>query len=295
MPLRGYLMPHSLFSPQRLPYRFELIRALQGYIKVHETPKATREVLALAHGEQYLEKLFTVGLSRQEAHKLGFAWSEHVLGRSLYSCGGTLAATQDALAFGLGLNLGGGTHHAYPSKAEGYCLFNDVAVAIASLRAKGWRGRILVIDLDVHQGNGTAAFFQHDPTVFTFSMHAANNYPQAKEQSDLDIALADGLCDGEYLEILRPALAQAFAFRPDLVFYNSGVDVLEGDRLGRLNLGLEGLAEREKQVYSKVRESGAALVVVGGGSYNRDPQKIVQGRAQAYRLAVQWLGERSLV
>lgn len=295
MSVPGYLVPQPLFNPERRAYRLELVQALRGYVEVRDAPRATRELLALAHQEAYLEKLFTVGLSRQEAHKLGFAWSAEVLERSLYSCGGTLAATRDALSTGLGLNLGGGTHHAYPDHAEGYSLFNDVAVAVARLRAEGWQGRVLVVDLDVHQGNGTAVFFRHDPSVFTFSMHANNNYPQAKEQSDLDIALPDGLGDAEYLERLVPALEQAFAFQPDLVFYNSGVDVLEGDRLGRLCLSLEGLAGREQQVYSRVRESGAPLVVVGGGSYNRDPRRILQGRVQTYRLAVQWLGERSLV
>ncbi|WP_027883420.1 histone deacetylase family protein [Meiothermus rufus] len=264
--------------------------ALGETLKVEPAPAVTWETLALVHSPTYLNKLRSEGLSRQEAHKVGLPWSGSLLSRALYATGGTLAAAQDALQTGLGLNLAGGTHHAYADRAEGYCLFNDVAVAIAQLRAEGWRGRVLVVDLDAHQGNGTAALFQADPSVYTLSVHAERNYPLRKEQSDLDIGLADGVGDQAYLEALEPALAQAFAFAPDLVFFNAGVDVLGNDRFGRLGLSLEGLAERDRRVLEKVREANRPLVVVMGGGYNRDPQITIAAHAQTYRLALKTLG-----
>lgn len=255
-------------------------------LDLQPAPAARLEELALAHDGGYLHHVFADGLSRAESLRLGRHFSPELLQRALYSAGGTLAALEDALQGGLGLNLGGGTHHAYPAHAEGYSLFNDVAVAIAKARAEGFSGRVLIVDLDVHQGNGTAVFFQGDPWVFTLSVHAQHNYPQHKERSDLDVGLPDGTGDAEYLAALEPALERAFAFRPDLVFFNSGVDVLAGDRLGRLALSLEGLAERDRRVYRRVRESGAALVVVGGGGYHRDLQLLAAARVQTYHLAV---------
>jgi acetoin utilization deacetylase AcuC-like enzyme len=210
--------------------------------------------------------------------------------RALHAAGGTLSATRDALETGLGLNLAGGTHHAYADRAEGYCIFNDVAVAIANLRAEGWSGRALVVDLDAHQGNGTAVMFAGDPQVFTLSVHAERNYPLKKETSDLDVGLADGASDTEYLETLEPALQTAFASKPDLVFYNAGVDVMHNDRFGRLGLSLEGLAERDRRVLELVKQVNKPLVVVMGGGYNRDPRMTVAGHAQTYRLALEVLG-----
>ena len=283
---RAYTMPLAAIDAQRRPWRENLWRALGGVVEVHDSPQVPREILALAHSRAYLDKLFSVGLTREEGHKLGFAWSPEVLTRSLYSTGGTLAATEDALNTGLGLNLGGGTHHAYPDHAEGYSLFNDVAVAIQYERSRGFTGRVLVVDLDVHQGNGTAVFFQGDDSVFTFSMHAEHNYPAHKEKSDLDVSLPDGTGDAAYLAALEPALEQAFAFRPALVFFNSGVDVLGGDRLGRLALSMEGLRERNARVFQKVRQAEVPLVVVFGGGYNRDPERNLQARALTYRQAL---------
>lgn len=269
---------------------WEMIWAgLEDVLDIQPSPTVLHGELALAHQAHYLEHVFNDGLSRTESLKLGRPFGPELVQRALYSAGGTLAALEDALRDGLGLNLGGGTHHAYPDRAEGYSLFNDVAVAVAKLRSESYRGRVLVVDLDVHQGNGTAVFFQGDSSVFTLSLHGQNNYPTVKEHSDLDVSLPDGTGDEAYLEALEPALEEAFAFRPDLVFFNSGVDVLAGDRLGRLALSLEGLAERNRRVYQKVRESGAALVVVGGGGYHPDLRKLAEARVQTYRQAVREL------
>ncbi len=265
--------------------------ALRDELDVQPAPAIAWETLALAHDDGYLQKLRFDGLSRQEAHKVGLPWTQSLLTRALHAAGGTLAATQDALDTGLGLNLAGGTHHAYKGRAEGYCLFNDVAVAIASLRAQGWSGRVLIVDLDAHQGNGTAVLFQDDSSVFTLSVHAQHNYPLKKEQSDLDVGLADATGDAAYLEALEPALEQAFAHDPDLVFFNAGVDVLQNDRFGRLGLSLRGLAERDGVVFEKVKQANKPLVVVMGGGYNRDPQMTIAGHAQTYRLALEALGD----
>ncbi|WP_018465540.1 histone deacetylase [Calidithermus timidus] len=287
MKARAYSAALSLPPVAGFAQLWEVIREeLEEVLELRPSPAARLEELALAHDQGYLHHVFGEGLSRAESLRLGRHFSPELLQRALYSAGGTLAALEDALQGGLGLNLGGGTHHAYPAHAEGYSLFNDVAVAIAKARAEGFGGRVLVVDLDVHQGNGTAVFFQSDPSVFTLSLHAQHNYPQLKERSDLDVALPDATGDAEYLAALEPALERAFAFRPDLVFFNSGVDVLAGDRLGRLALSLDGLIERNRRVYQKVRESGAALVVVGGGGYHPDLRLLAEARIQTYRLAV---------
>ncbi len=285
---------HSLELPIHHPFpRYKyggVAEALKDVLEVRPAPAIAWESLALAHDAAYLQKIQLEGLSKQEAHKVGLPWTQGLLIRALHAAGGTLSATRDALETGLGLNLAGGTHHAYADRAEGYCIFNDVAVAIANLRAEGWGGKALIVDLDAHQGNGTAVLFQGDDSVFTLSVHAERNYPLKKEQSDLDVGLGDGTDDKTYLEHLDPALQTAFASNPDLVFFNSGVDVMQNDRFGRLGLTLEGLAERERQVCEKVKQINKPLVVVMGGGYNRDPAMTVAGHAQTYRLALEMLG-----
>lgn len=264
--------------------------ALQTHLDVHPAPAITWATLALVHNHDYLHRLRLHGLSRQEAHQLGLPWTQSLLTRATHAAGGTLAATHDALETGLGLSLAGGTHHAYPNRAEGYCLLNDVAVAIASLRAGGFTKKALIVDLDAHQGNGTAVFFQKDPAVFTLSVHAQRNYPRKKEQSDLDVGLDDATGDREYLEALEPALERAFAHNPGLVFFNAGVDVLKNDRFGRLQLSMRGLAERDWRVFEKVQQANKPLVIVMGGGYNRDPHLTVAAHVQTYRLALEALG-----
>ncbi len=260
--------------------------ALGGLLEVVPAPEVPREALELAHDPAYLDRVFRGELARPEVLRLGLPFTPSLLRRALHATGGTLMAALDALEGGLGLNLSGGTHHAFPDRAEGYSLFNDVAVAIRWLRARGFGERVLVVDLDAHQGNGTAVFFQGDPTVYTLSLHGARNYPLKKEKSDLDIGLPDGTGDEAYLYALEGALEVAQAFRPGLVFYNAGVDVLQGDRFGRLALSLEGLEKRDLRVYRFVKRLGVPLVVVMGGGYNRDPGLTVEAHAQTYRLAL---------
>jgi len=290
MRLTAFTLPHTLFPLEAQSRRQQLENALEPYLNFVEARAADRTDLERVHTPEYLEKLFGPGLNRQEALRLGFPWTPEVLTRALHSTGGTVQATEYALEHGLGPHLGGGTHHAYPDHAEGYSLFNDVAVAVAKLRARGDFRRVLTVDLDVHQGNGTAACLERDPYCFTLSMHGANNYPFVKAKSSLDVELPDDTLDAAYLEYLNPALERAFAFRPQLVFYIAGIDVLGGDRKGRVRLTLEGLRSREAHVYARVKKAGAALVVVLGGSYNRDFELSLSARVQTYRMAVEMLG-----
>jgi acetoin utilization deacetylase AcuC-like enzyme len=292
--MRAYTTAHcSLELPEHHPfprYKYRAVaEALAQDFDLVPAPPASWEALGRVHAPEYLRKLQDEGLSRPEYLRLGLPWSPSLLERALCSTGGTLEATRDALKEGLGLNLSGGTHHAYPDHAEGYCLFNDVAVAIAWLRDQGFGGRILVIDLDAHQGNGSAVCLKDDPNVYTLSIHAERNYPLKKEQSSFDLGLPDGTEDQAYLEALEQALDRGFAFRPELIFYNAGVDVLAGDRFGRLALSLEGVAERDRRVFARVRHAELPLVVVMGGGYNRDPAKVVAAHSQTYRLAAQSL------
>ncbi|GAB5602904.1 histone deacetylase [Thermus sp. FJN-A] len=289
--MRAYSTAHLAFPlPEGHPfplYKYQgVAEALKGLLPVLPAPEVPKEALFLAHDPRYLDRLFGEGLTREEALRLGLPFSQALLRRALHAAGGTLAAALDALEAGLGLNLSGGTHHAFPDRAEGYSLFNDVAVAIAWLRARGFGGRILVVDLDAHQGNGTAAFFREDPSVYTLSLHGERNYPLRKERSDLDVGLPDATGDEAYLWALDEALAQASAFRPEFVFYNAGVDVLKGDRFGRLALTLEGVRRRDARVFRFVKALGVPLVVVMGGGYNRDPRLTVEAHALTYRMAL---------
>ncbi|WP_117237708.1 histone deacetylase family protein [Thermus sediminis] len=289
--MRAYSTAHLAFElPPGHPFPLYKYRgvaeALKGLLPVLPAPEVPREALFLAHEARYLERLFQEGLSREESLRLGLPYSPGLLRRALHAAGGTLAAAEDALRTGLGLNLAGGTHHAFPDRAEGYSLFNDVAVAVAWLRRGGFTGRVLVVDLDAHQGNGTAVFFQNDPTVYTLSLHGERNYPLKKERSDLDVGLPDGVGDEAYLRALDMALEKAWDFRPALVFYNAGVDVLQGDRFGRLALSLEGLRRRDERVFRFVKALGVPLVVVMGGGYNREPRLTVEAHAGTYRLAL---------
>jgi acetoin utilization deacetylase AcuC-like enzyme len=290
--VRAYSTAHLSFPlPEGHPfplYKYPgVAEALEGLLPILPAPEVPREALFLAHDPNYLERLFGEGLSRQESLRLGLPFSRGLLLRALHAAGGTLAAALDALEGGLGLNLAGGTHHAFPDRAEGYSLFNDVAVAVRWLRVReGFRGRVLVVDLDAHQGNGTAVFFQEDPSVFTLSLHGERNYPLKKERGDLDVGLPDGVGDEAYLWALEEALEKAQGFRPHLVFYNAGVDVLKGDRFGRLALSLEGVRRRDERVFRFVKALGVPLVVVMGGGYNRDPGLTVEAHAGTYRLAL---------
>src|SRR4051812_5180832 len=219
------------------------------------------------HCPQYLEKVATGALSAAEQKAIGFPWSERMVERSRRSSGATLAAAREALTRGWGANLAGGTHHAFRDRGEGFCVFNDAAIASRALQAEAGLQRIAIIDCDVHQGNGTAAIFAGDDSVFTFSIHGARNFPFAKETSDLDIELADGTGDDEYLWHLERGLDETLErSRPQLVFYLAGADPYEGDRLGRLALSKAGLVRRDELVLRTLRARSipVAIAMAGG-------------------------------
>ncbi len=246
-----------------------------------------RDSLALVHTREYLDKLQSSALSVAEQRRLGLPWSEALWRRSRLVCGGTLLAAREALARGLAGNLAGGTHHAFADHGEGFCVINDVAIAASTLRAEGVLERAAVIDLDVHQGNGTAAIFEHVDDVFTFSMHGERNYPLQKMHSNLDVPLRDGAGDAEYLDTLErhlPAVLERS--QPDLVFYLAGVDVAAGDRYGKLGLTEDGIRRRERLVIEGVRSRDIPLVIVLAGGYAATRERTAELHAHAFREAV---------
>ena len=249
-------------------------------------PAATPAELALAHTDRYVRAVLEGGLTQAEVRELGFPWSTELAERSLRSCGATIAAVRTLGQDRAAVYLGGGTHHAYADRGQGYCVFNDVAVASRIAQRELGVQRIAVIDLDVHQGNGTAAIFRDDDRVFTFSMHGEKNFPRIKEPSDLDLPMPDGCEDSAYLEALHDGLQQCFASNPDLVFYLAGADPWQGDKLGRLNLTKQGLAARDQLVLDTVREHNARLVVTMAGGYAKDVADTVEIQATTVLLTV---------
>jgi len=251
-----------------------------------EPQEASWSDLALAHTPSYLQKLQTGSFERTEIRRLGLPWSLALVRRSRLAVRGTLNAAWMALEDGVAANLAGGTHHAFPDHGEGFCVLNDIGVAVRTLRRGGWIGRALVIDLDVHQGNGTAAVFATDPDTFTFSMHGEGNYPFPKTQSDLDVGLPDGTGDSIYIDALNRYLPEAFEqAQPDLVFYLAGVDVMEGDRFGRLALTLTGLEMRERIVIDMTRDWDVPMTLLLSGGYARSPEATAELHAITHRVA----------
>jgi acetoin utilization deacetylase AcuC-like enzyme len=245
------------------------------------------ETLELVHTREYLDKLESSGLSAAEQRRLGLPWSEALWQRSRLASAGTLLAARIALEGGLAGNLAGGTHHAFADHGEGFCVLNDVAIAIVKLRAEGAIRRAAVIDLDVHQGNGTAAIFEGVNDVFTFSMHGERNYPLAKRRSSLDVPLKDGVADEEYLDTLQRHLPTVIdSAGADLVFYLAGVDVAAGDRYGKLALTEEGIRLRDHQVIEAVRSRGLPLAIVPAGGYAATRARTAELHAHAFREAV---------
>jgi acetoin utilization deacetylase AcuC-like enzyme len=239
-------------------------------------PAAADAEILRAHDADYLRRVATGTLSEAEQRAIGFPWTPQMVERSRRSSGATLAACRAALEEGTGANLAGGTHHAFRDRGEGYCVFNDSAIAARTLQAEGRVRRVLVIDCDVHQGNGTAAIFRDDPTVFTFSIHGANNFPFAKEASDLDIELGDGTGDREYLAALAGGLAEALARADaDLAIYLAGADPYHDDRLGRLALTKQGLLTRDRMVFEACAAANLPVAVTMAGGYARDIEDTV--------------------
>lgn len=251
------------------------------------TPKAVEISIAeLVHTQSYIEKLTTLQLSEKEIRRSGFPLSQTLIDREFIICGGTCEGAIAALKDGIAFNIAGGTHHAYADKAEGFCLLNDQAVAAAYLLKTRMAERILIIDLDVHQGNGTASIFQNTPEVFTFSMHAGHNFPLQKEQSDLDISLPDGCSDDVYLETLRETLPQLLSsHQPDFIFFQSGTDILQTDKLGRLQISRNGCKERDQQVLELAYRNEIPLMVTMGGGYSPNINDIVEAHCNTFRIA----------
>jgi len=281
--MQAYYSDHfSLPLPQghRFPMgKYRLLRQrldAQADLKLVEAPAATDGELALAHTPDYVRAVVQGALSTAQQREIGFPWSPAMVERSRRSVGATIAAARAALEHGVAANLAGGTHHASADKGAGYCVFNDVAVAARLMQAEWQRARrrllrVAVIDLDVHQGNGTALIFRADPSVFTLSMHGAKNFPFRKERSDLDVELPDGCRDEQYLLALDQALTELWRCHedapPGLAFYVAGADPYEGDRLGRLKLSAAGLLERDRRVLAALRARRIPVAISMGGGY----------------------------
>jgi acetoin utilization deacetylase AcuC-like enzyme len=249
---------------------------------------ASNEQLLLVHQPEYLDKVIQGGLSDKELRRIGFPWSPELVIRSCCAVGGTICACRAALQDGWAANLAGGTHHAYPDHGEGYCVFNDVAVAARVMQTERRLEKVIIIDLDVHQGNGTAAIFAGDPTVFTFSVHGAKNFPYHKEQSDLDIALPDASDDDAFLAAVKSGAPRAIQqAQADLAIYIAGADPFYDDQLGRLAMTKAGLAERDRIVFELCQSYGLPVAVVMGGGYARDVNDVVDIHLQTMQLAAQ--------
>lgn len=252
-------------------------------------PAATDAELLTVRTHDYVAAVRDGTLGPVAERRIGFPWSPGMVERSRRSVGGTLAAGRAALAHGVGVNLAGGTHHASADRGEGYCVFNDAAVAVRTLQREGVVRRALIVDTDVHQGNGTAALFRGDDSVFTLDLFGERNYPFEKEPCDLGVPLRDGTGDEEYGTRLEEALRAALARSgPDLAIYVSGADPYEGDRLGRLALTKAGLARRDGIVFDALRRAGVPVAVTMAGGYAADIRDTVEIHAETVRLAVAW-------
>jgi acetoin utilization deacetylase AcuC-like enzyme len=284
---------HSLPEDHRFPMlKYELIPEQlihEGCITVNNLFKPAiceEDIVLWTHTKTYLDKLLHQTLSPSEQRKIGFPQSLELTRRELMITQGTIDCCLYALQYGVSLNVAGGTHHAFSDRGEGFCLLNDMAVASNYLLKKGLAKKILIIDLDVHQGNGTAKLFKNHNQVFTFSMHGAHNYPFHKELSDLDIPLSDGITDPEYLQLLKDNLVKIIvAEKPDFAFYLSGVDILETDKFGKLKITLAGCKERDAFVFETLKEYHLPVTVAMGGGYSPDIKTIVEAHCNTFRLA----------
>lgn len=277
--------------------KYRMVRDMlagDGVFRFECAPLADSAIVELAHDPAYVSQFLEGSLPPAAMRRIGFPWSEALVKRTLGSVGGTLAAAEDSLRAGWGGNLAGGTHHAFRSEGSGFCVFNDIAVAILYLRHRHGIERAAVIDLDVHQGDGTAQIFESDPLVMTFSMHGRNNFPFRKQRSRIDVELEDQTGDEEYLEALERTLPQVFDFRPDVVFYQSGVDPLASDTLGKLALSQDGISRRNRLVLDPCNQLGVPTVVTMGGGYSNPVDLTAQAHASVYRVAAEVFGGSKL-
>ncbi len=260
----GTCEPKDFFSPQALD----------------------EEIVTVVHQKEYVDRLMRMELSRSEIRKIGFPVSQQLVEREFIIAGGTVEGALKSLQSGISFNIAGGTHHAYSSHGEAFCMLNDQAIAARYLLDRQHAQKILIIDLDVHQGNGTAEIFKNEDRVFTFSMHGQKNYPFRKEQGDWDIPLEDKTGDELYLNVLNDSLPQLFEqVDPDFVFYLSGVDVVATDRLGRLGMSLEGCKQRDEQVLEFCHKRSVPVQCSMGGGYSKDIKLIIEAHANTYRVA----------
>jgi acetoin utilization deacetylase AcuC-like enzyme len=270
----GHRFPVAKYAALRR--RLEVHAAAGSPLEFIEPHAATDDELLRVHDRAYVGRVLSGTLSAAEIRRIGFPWSEALVERSLRSTGAAVDAAAAALADGVAASLAGGTHHAGSDWGEGYCLFNDTAVAAREMQARGLVRRVVILDCDVHQGNGTAEIFSGDESVFTMSIHGERNFPLRKHPGSLDVPLADGTGDEEYLAALAPAVAESFARgRPDLVLLIAGADPYADDRLGRLALTKEGLLERDRLVLAAARRAGLPLAIVCGGGYCDEIESIV--------------------
>ncbi len=269
--------------PQQLLYEGTVVQE-----NFFEPAGHTEADILRTHDNVYWQKLKNLGLSKSEIRKTGFPLTHELVHREVTIMQGSIQAALFALKFGVAMNIAGGTHHAFTDRGEGFCLLNDIAVAADYLLFHRFVKQVLVVDLDVHQGNGTAQIFSNRPEVFTFSMHGASNYPMHKERSDLDVALADRTGDAAYMRILKKHLEDLIKrIQPEFIFYQAGVDVLESDKLGRLSLSLEGCKARDLQVLDICRINKIPIAVSMGGGYSEKIAIIIEAHANTFRLAQQ--------
>lgn len=276
----GHVFPIRKFELVRDKLLEEKTVSLAEFVE--PPPAAVADVL-LVHTLDYVTRLRAGALTERELRRLGLPWSKALVRRSFLAAGGTLAAAKWALANNVGSNLAGGTHHAFADRGEGFCVLNDVAIAIRVLRREKLIERAGIIDCDVHQGNGTATIFANDANVFTFSMHGAKNYPLFKAASTLDVELPDKTSDAEYLATLAEYLPRVFAHRPDIIFYLGGADPFAGDKLGRLSLSIEGLRARDEMVLAECLARGVPIVTTMSGGYAADIKDTVEIHSNTIR------------
>ena len=240
----------------------------------------------IVHDEAYVSDLMNLTLNQKAARKIGFPLNEDLIAREMIIAGGTIKASVFAIKYGIAMNIAGGTHHAFTNKGEGFCMLNDQAIGARYLQEKGLATKILIVDLDVHQGNGTAEIFHNDPTVFTFSMHRKSNFPFHKEKSDLDIPLENETGDTLYLSLLKETLPELIKIQqPDFIYYLCGVDVVKTDKLGKLSLTIEGCKERDRFVLQTCKNQNIPVMCSMGGGYSPDIKIIIDAHANTFRLA----------
>lgn len=267
--LRDYLLDHQILASSEL----------------RQSPLASEELLLLAHTSEYVEAMRDGTVAIEIIKRIGFPWTPLLFQRICATVGGAVAAAQSALKYGIAGNLAGGTHHAHADRGEGYCVFNDIAVAARFLKLKGLAQRIAIIDLDVHQGNGNSSILKDDPGIFIFSMHGEKNYPFTKVPSHLDIALPEGAGDDLFLENLDVGMIEIEKFQPDFIFYQMGVDPLKEDTLGKMSLSFNGLIERDRRVLTFASERKIPVSLALGGGYAKPIELSVEAYANTYRVA----------